>query len=152
VRTGYPYDRRQSRFSSLGPDVVRVGEDFEELVVFRPADDDPVADGDDPVGVPEVELARLGLREPFELLYRYVLPTYWRTGLARWWKTWRRFVPDLRSTPPPGIYIAGDRDAIPDRTRVNVSTVPGAHACTFSHPREVAEAIGKRVKPQYGVR
>jgi pimeloyl-ACP methyl ester carboxylesterase len=89
-----------------------------------------------------------GLREPFELLCRYVLPAYWRTGLARWWKTWRRFVPDLRSTPPPGIYIAGERDAIPDRTRVTVTTVPGAHACVFSHPREVAEAIGKRVKPR----
>jgi pimeloyl-ACP methyl ester carboxylesterase len=91
-------------------------------------------------------LALDAFREPFAL-YRYVLAAYWRTGLARWWTTWRRFLADIRATPPPGLYLAGKRDPIPDRTRVTITHVPGAHACTFSHGREVAEAIGERVRP-----
>jgi pimeloyl-ACP methyl ester carboxylesterase len=86
-------------------------------------------------------LALDALREPFAL-YRYVLPAYWRTGVARWWMTWRRFARDLPVAPPPAeLYLAGTRDPIPDRTRVSLREVPGAHACLFSHPRDVAQAI-----------
>lgn len=85
-------------------------------------------------------------REPFAL-YRYVVPSYLRTGVARWWRTWRRFLPDLRTPPPDGVYIAGERDPISDRTCIPVTTVPGAHACTFSHGREVAELVGSKVRP-----
>jgi hypothetical protein len=86
-------------------------------------------------------LALDALREPLAL-YRYVLPAYWRTGIARWWMTWHRFARDLSAPPPPALYIAGTRDPIPDRRRVSPVDVPGAHACLFSNPDEVAEAIG----------
>jgi pimeloyl-ACP methyl ester carboxylesterase len=82
------------------------------------------------------------LREPLAL-YRYVFPAYWRVGIARWWLTWHRFARDLHTPPPAGLYLAGTRDPIPDRRRTPVTEVPGAHACLFSHPQEVAEAIGK---------
>jgi pimeloyl-ACP methyl ester carboxylesterase len=85
-------------------------------------------------------LALDALREPLAL-YRYVLPAYWRTGLARWWLTWRRYRSDLRATLPDGAMIAGERDPIPDRRVVQITNVPGAHACVVSHPREVAETI-----------
>lgn len=89
-------------------------------------------------------LALDALREP-PALYRYVLSAYWRTGIARWWMTWHRFARDLRTAPPAGVYIAGKRDPIPDRRRTPVTEVPGAHACLFSHPQEVADAIGREV-------
>jgi pimeloyl-ACP methyl ester carboxylesterase len=91
-------------------------------------------------------LALDALREPFAL-YRYVLPAYFRTGVARWWMTWRRFAPDLPAPPPPALYLAGKRDPIPDRRRTPLLEVPGAHACLFSHPEEVADAIGRAVTP-----
>jgi hypothetical protein len=86
--------------------------------------------------------ARLSLdafREPLAL-YRYVIPAYWRTGLARWWRTWRRYVPDVACASEHRA-IAGTRDPIPDRACVHVVDVPGAHACVFSHAEEVADAI-----------
>ncbi|MDP9194935.1 MAG: alpha/beta fold hydrolase [Acidobacteriota bacterium] len=91
-------------------------------------------------------LTRLALdayREPLSL-YRYVISAYWRTGIARWWKTARRFAPDIgcnAALPPDSIVIAGERDPIPDRTCVDARLVPGAHACVYSHPREVAEML-----------
>lgn len=80
-------------------------------------------------------------REPLSL-YKYVIPAYWRTGLGRWFLTWRRYSPDVATPPPPAFHLAGTRDPIPDRTAVEVRHVDGAHACTFSHPEEVAEVIG----------
>jgi pimeloyl-ACP methyl ester carboxylesterase len=86
-------------------------------------------------------LALDALREPLAL-YRYVIPAYWRTGIARWWLTWRKFLPDIDCPAPDGMFIAGDRDPIPDRTCVrDIITVPGAHACTVSHPEEVATTL-----------
>lgn len=85
-------------------------------------------------------LALDALREPLGL-YRYVLPAYWRAGVARWWLTWNRYAPDLSSEPPRALMVAGERDPIPDRRCVEVITVPGAHACNVSHAREVVEAI-----------
>jgi pimeloyl-ACP methyl ester carboxylesterase len=83
-------------------------------------------------------------REPLAL-YRVVIPAYWRTGIARWIRTWRRYALDLASTPPSdGLAIAGTRDPIPDRAYVRVIAVPGAHACVFSHPEEVTEAAERR--------
>ena len=85
-------------------------------------------------------LALDALREPMRL-YRYVTPAYWRTGLARWWITGRRFIDELQREPPPGLMLAGEHDPIPDRRRVKLTLVPGAHACNVSHPDEVAAAI-----------
>jgi pimeloyl-ACP methyl ester carboxylesterase len=86
-------------------------------------------------------LALDALREPLTV-YRYVLPAYWRTGLARWWMTWRRFRAAMIATAPrDGVFVAGDRDPIADRRAVQVIEVAGAHACNVSHPREVADAI-----------
>ena len=80
------------------------------------------------------------LREPLGL-YRFVIPAYWRVGLLRWWRTWRRFIPDLAVAPPEGVFLAGERDPLTDRTRVSVGSVPGAHACVFSHADEIAQRI-----------
>jgi pimeloyl-ACP methyl ester carboxylesterase len=80
------------------------------------------------------------LREPFAL-YKYVLPAYWRAGVWRWWMTWRRFLPDLPKDVPQSLHIAGLRDPIPDRRNVKLVEVEGAHACLYSHPRAVADAI-----------
>jgi pimeloyl-ACP methyl ester carboxylesterase len=88
-------------------------------------------------------LALDGLREPMPL-YRYVLPAYWRVGIARWWLTWLRYARDVAAEPPAHLMIAGERDPIPDRRRVTVVTVPGAHACNVSHPREVVDAIRRQ--------
>ncbi len=83
------------------------------------------------------------LREPVAL-YPYVLRAYWRTGLWRWWRTWRAYLPD--TTRPPtlparSVILAGERDPIPDPGWGEVVRVVGAHACVFSHPEETAEAI-----------
>ena len=79
-------------------------------------------------------------REPLTL-YRYVIPAYWRTGIARWWLTWRRFIPDLAVPPPTGTFLAGKRDPLPDRAFVPLHEVAGAHACVFSHAEEVAALL-----------
>lgn len=88
-------------------------------------------------------LALDALREPLSL-YRFVLPAYWRTGLWRWWSTWRRFRDDLRVAPTRGVMIAGERDPISDRRVATIEHVPGAHACNVSHPAEVAQRITER--------
>jgi len=86
-------------------------------------------------------LALDAFREPFSL-YTYVIPSYWRTGFRKWWKTLRRSLSDVRETPPEGVMIAGERDPIPDRATItNIVSVPGAHACAFSEPAEVAETV-----------
>lgn len=83
-----------------------------------------------------------GLREPWSL-FAYVIPAYWRAGLRRGWMTFLRSLADIRTPAPPGLMIAGERDPIPDRATVqDIVNVPGAHACLFSDPAEVAEAIG----------
>lgn len=85
-------------------------------------------------------LALDALREPLSL-YRYVIPAYWRAGIARWAATWRRYARDVACASPDALLLAGERDPLPDRTCTPVETVPGAHACVFSHAREVAEAV-----------
>lgn len=86
-------------------------------------------------------LALDAFREPLSL-YRFVMPAYWRTGLWRWWQTWRRYVPDLATSPPPdGTFIAGTGDPLPDDARMTVTRVPGAHACHFSNGAEVAGVL-----------
>jgi pimeloyl-ACP methyl ester carboxylesterase len=85
-------------------------------------------------------LALDAFREPLSL-FRYVIPAYWRVGVARWLSTWRRYAPDVACASPTGLFLAGDRDPLPDRTCIPVVTVPGAHACPFSHPSAVADAI-----------
>jgi pimeloyl-ACP methyl ester carboxylesterase len=79
-------------------------------------------------------------REPLAL-YRFVIPAYWRTGVARWLRTWRRYAADVTTPPPQGRALAGTRDPIPDRAFMPVIDIPGAHACVFSHAEEVAEKI-----------
>jgi pimeloyl-ACP methyl ester carboxylesterase len=93
-------------------------------------------------------LSRLVLdafREPLEL-YRYVIPAYWRAGLARWWSTGRRYQHDVGCAedvaPTDAIVLAGSGDPIPDRTCVAaLRDVPGAHACVLSHPEDIAAAL-----------
>lgn len=88
------------------------------------------------------------LREPLAL-YRHVLKAYWRTGIARWLGTWLRFSRDVAREPdlaPGTLFIAGDRDPLPDRSCADVISVPGAHACLYSHPDEVAETIAARLR------
>jgi pimeloyl-ACP methyl ester carboxylesterase len=85
-------------------------------------------------------LALDAFREPLSL-YRHVIRAYWRTGLARWWRTWRRYARDVSCTSDDALFLAGARDPLPDRTCIPAMTVPGAHACTFSHPTELASAL-----------
>ena len=81
-------------------------------------------------------------REPLSL-YRFVLPAYWRVGFARWWMTWRRVIPDLRSSPEEGTFLAGRRDPLPDRSLMNVVPVAGAHACVYSNAEGVWTAAAQ---------
>jgi pimeloyl-ACP methyl ester carboxylesterase len=81
-------------------------------------------------------LALDALREPLSL-YRYVLRAYWRVGIARWIATAWRSANDVSCTPAEGLCIAGERDPLPDRRCVEVREVEGAHACVYSHPRDV---------------
>lgn len=81
-------------------------------------------------------------REPLHL-FTYVLRAYWRCGLARWFSTLRRSLDDIRSPAPPNMrMICGRRDPLPDRAAIpNLIEVPGAHACHFSHPDEITDAL-----------
>lgn len=81
-----------------------------------------------------------GLREPVRL-WRYIIPAYWRVGIARWFGTWRKQLDDATSAPPQMTMLGGVRDPIIDRRAARVIDVPGAHACLFSHPDEVAERV-----------
>jgi pimeloyl-ACP methyl ester carboxylesterase len=94
---------------------------------------------------------RLGLdalREPLAL-WRYIVPAYWRCGLARWIGTWNRQLDEIGAAqtgmsalPITGVtMVAGSRDPIVDRSAVQVTDLPGAHACHFSHPEEAAERV-----------
>jgi pimeloyl-ACP methyl ester carboxylesterase len=78
------------------------------------------------------------LREPLAI-WPYVLSAYWRCGLARWiatlWKSRHDHV-------PAGTIIAGERDPLVDRDYLrDIISVPGAHACHFSHPDQTADSI-----------
>ncbi|MEO8381202.1 MAG: alpha/beta fold hydrolase [Acidobacteriota bacterium] len=85
-------------------------------------------------------LAFDAFREPLSL-YRHVIPAYWRMGIARWLLTWRRYARDVANAPAEGLFLAGENDPIPDRGCVPVTSVPGAHACVFSHAEEVVAAL-----------
>jgi pimeloyl-ACP methyl ester carboxylesterase len=87
-------------------------------------------------------LALDAMREPLAL-YGDVLAAYWRCGLARWFGTLRRYAPDFRADPPEAQMIAGLRDPLPDRTRVRVVEIQGAHACHYSHPGATVLAIAE---------
>jgi pimeloyl-ACP methyl ester carboxylesterase len=80
-------------------------------------------------------------REPLAL-YTHVIRAYWRSGLGRWFATYRRYFADIRTAPPPLEMFAGNRDPLVDRKAIaNVMLLPGAHACHFSHPEECAKAV-----------
>ena len=80
-------------------------------------------------------------REPISL-YRHVIPAYWRAGVWRWWRTWTKFIPDMcGNAPESGLFLAGERDPLPDDPTAHVIRVPGAHACHYSCPEESAAAI-----------
>jgi pimeloyl-ACP methyl ester carboxylesterase len=88
-------------------------------------------------------LALDAFREP-PRLYGEVLPAYWRAGLLRWWRTFRRDVDDVMAglhRPPHLLVLAGERDPLPDLAFLPATLLPGAHACLFSHPQETAEAV-----------
>jgi pimeloyl-ACP methyl ester carboxylesterase len=80
------------------------------------------------------------LREP-SALYAYVLRAYWRCGPLRWLGTYRRYAADLRNAAPDAMMLAGQRDPLVERAIANLSLLPGAHACHFSHPDDCAKAI-----------
>jgi pimeloyl-ACP methyl ester carboxylesterase len=79
-------------------------------------------------------------REPLRL-WRYIVPAYWRVGFARWLATWEKQLTETTAPPPAMTMIGGTRDPLIDRGVVRVIDVPGAHACLFSHPEEVAERV-----------
>jgi len=78
-------------------------------------------------------------REP-RALFPYVLRAYWRSGLGQWFVTLRRYSADLHNAPQSAaIMLAGERDPLVDHDAIgNLSILPGAHACHFSHPEETA--------------
>jgi pimeloyl-ACP methyl ester carboxylesterase len=79
-------------------------------------------------------------REPLSL-YPYVIRAYWNMGLARWWRTFHRWLPDLREVPDFGVMVAGARDPLPDPSIGEITRVPGAHACVYSDAQHVAELV-----------
>jgi len=80
-------------------------------------------------------------REPLAL-YPHVIRAYWRSGLGRWFSTYRRHAADIRTSPPPLEMFAGERDPLVDRDAIaNLTLLPGAHACHFSHPEECARSL-----------
>ena len=80
-------------------------------------------------------------REPLAL-FGFVARAYWRTGARRLLKTFRCYIADMRRDAPAGLMIVGRRDPLVDRTTItNFMSVPGAHACHFSHPRGTANVI-----------
>jgi hypothetical protein len=86
-------------------------------------------------------------REPPRLL-AYVVRAYWRCGLGRWFATLRRSDEDIHEQPSGSMMICGRRDPIPDRDAIeNLIEVSGAHACHFSNPVEVVDAIYSRMPP-----
>ncbi len=87
-----------------------------------------------------LRIALDAFREPLRL-WRYIVPAYWRAGIARWIATWRKQLGDAASAPPEMAMIAGQRDPIVDRRAVHVIDVPGPHACLFTNPEEVAERV-----------
>ena len=91
-----------------------------------------------------LHLALDAFREP-AALYRFVLRAYWRTGLWRWLRTWQKAADDVACTPDlpsPYLAISGLRDPITDRYCMHPVEVPCAHACVFSHPEGVVDAVG----------
>jgi pimeloyl-ACP methyl ester carboxylesterase len=91
------------------------------------------------------------LREPLSL-YPVVAASYWRTGIARWWRTLLRCVDDLRSPPPLARrlrFLAAARDPLLDAAHIRsfaeeaALDLPGAHAGHYSHPEETADAVGR---------
>jgi pimeloyl-ACP methyl ester carboxylesterase len=85
------------------------------------------------------------IREPLQL-YRFVIPSYWRTGIWRWCTSLWKSRKDLHADPGAGMILAGRRDPLPDRTAIRTSPVDGAHACHFSDPQATAEAL-MRLRP-----
>ena len=94
------------------------------------------------------ELLLDATREPWSLFVA-VLQAYWRAGLVRWLGTFRRLIPDMRTTPDvrvPCAVVAGARDPLLDREAARAIDanaridLPGAHAAHYSHPDEMAEA------------
>lgn len=87
------------------------------------------------------------MREPWALL-THVARAYWRAGLARWFRTYLRYVPDVRrAAPTTGSMFAGARDPLVRRDHIpRLQLIPGAHACHFSHPQEAAEAVTRELR------
>ena len=86
-------------------------------------------------------LVRDMFREPLRL-YGHVLRAYWRTGFARWFRTFFRHLGDLDQQAPGGMMVVGARDPLVDREWIaNFVTVSGAHACHFTHPQATARVV-----------
>src|SRR5207302_3597170 len=76
-------------------------------------------------------------------LFGYVIRAYWRCGLWRWFATFRRYDGDLHVDPPSNaLMIGGCDDPLPDREFISdLQLVPGAHACHFANPDDVASVV-----------
>jgi pimeloyl-ACP methyl ester carboxylesterase len=119
-----------AKLAELRPDLVR-----------RAVAIGPLWSGDPPERLFPLLLADIS-REPLGL-WPFVVTAYWRCGLGRWFRTFRRYRDDLRRIPShmPSL-IAGERDPLPDREALpSTAEVAGAHACHFSHPEETADAV-----------
>jgi pimeloyl-ACP methyl ester carboxylesterase len=81
------------------------------------------------------------MQEP-AALFPFVARAYWRTGFARWFRTFRRYARDIHEPPPAGVMIVGERDPLVARKVIGeFTTVRGAHACHFSDPISAATAV-----------
>jgi pimeloyl-ACP methyl ester carboxylesterase len=107
------------------------------------------SDSRHPVRRLAVDLLTDAFREP-PSLWPVIVRAYWRTGLRRWFVTFRRHLADFRTLPPlavPSSMIAARRDPLIDTGKIlaldphAMLDLPGAHAMHFSHPEETAESL-----------
>jgi pimeloyl-ACP methyl ester carboxylesterase len=93
-------------------------------------------------------------REPFSL-YPIIVDSYWRTGVRRWFKTFRCYRDDIHLLPalvPPFRVMAGAADALMDRERIlkldsqAELDLQGAHAMHFSNAEATAERIVRFIR------
>lgn len=99
-------------------------------------------------------LLRDAFRERFGL-YPIIVDSYWRAGLGRWLKTFRRYHDDIRALPTlyaPFRVMAGVADPLVDRERIMKIDpeadldLPGAHAMHFSNAGATAEQIDRFIR------
>jgi len=100
------------------------------------------------------ELLLDAVREPLDL-YPVIADSYWRAGLGRWFRTFRRYHDEIGAMPllsAPYQVMAGAADPLVDRERILKLdpeadiALPGAHAMHFSDPEATAERIDRFIR------